>query len=333
MAEHPFAQYVRILGKGPKLSRPLTQNETRDAVGMILRGEVEPVQLGAFLTLIRVRIESPAEVAGFALAIRDTIHLSPHLPAVDLDWPSYAGKSRQLPLFILSALLLAKNGFKIAMHGTENHTAGRLYTRDALAALGITAADGLAGAAAQLSWLNFSYIPMEHLHPRLPKIMELKELLGLRSPLHTVARNLNPLNARASLMSVFHPNYRAIHRDAALLMGQERMACFKGEGGEIERRPEKPCVLEGAIDGIPFEEEWPPLPIEAPATNLGMDPTQMGALWHGDLPDPYAETVIFATAAIALRLIGKAETPAEADALARKMWNERPRDLHLAKPA
>ena len=46
--EHPFAQYVRILGKGKTGSRSLTEDEAREAMGMILSGEVQDVQLGAF---------------------------------------------------------------------------------------------------------------------------------------------------------------------------------------------------------------------------------------------------------------------------------------------
>jgi len=327
-AEHPFAQYVRILGKGPNLSRPLTQDEARDAVGMILRGEVEPVQLGAFLCLLRVKTETPEEVAGFGLAVRDILSLPASFPKPDLDWPSYAGKSRHLPLFILSALLLAKNGITVSMHGTEGHTAGRLYTRETLAALGIPAAASLEEAGRQLTAHHFTYVPLEVLHPRLLQIFELKPLLGLRSPLHTVARNLNPFDAKAALMSVFHPNYRGVHRDASLLMGMQSLACFKGDGGEIERRPEKPCVVEGIQDGQAFDEEWPPLPVTAPtAPEQELRPEKLAALWTGEVQDAYAEAVITSTAAIALRLLGKAASPEDALNLAAKWWQDRPRQI------
>ena len=54
-AEHPFAAYVRILGRGKTLSRSLTIEEAEVAMAMILRGEVRPEQLGAFLMLMRVK--------------------------------------------------------------------------------------------------------------------------------------------------------------------------------------------------------------------------------------------------------------------------------------
>ncbi|MBY0430861.1 MAG: glycosyl transferase family protein, partial [Rhodospirillales bacterium] len=183
--EHPFAQYVRILGKGPNLSRPLTREETRLAAGMVLDGTVEPVQLGAFLCLMRVKTETAAEVAGFVQAARDRVERPAGMVPPDLDWSSYAGKSRQLPWFLLAALLLARNGIRVLMHGTEGHTAGRVYAREGLASLGIAPAQSCAEAARQLDQSNFAYLPLAVASPKLHEIIGLKDLLGLRSPVHT----------------------------------------------------------------------------------------------------------------------------------------------------
>jgi anthranilate phosphoribosyltransferase len=235
-----------------------------------------------------------------------------------------------LPLFLLSALLLADNGLRIAMHGAGGHTAGRLYTADALAAFGIAAAASLADAATQLSARRFTFVPMGVLHPVLPAIMELKPLLGLRSPLHTVARNLNPFDAKASLASVFHPNYRAVHRDAAKLMGMTELACFKGEGGEVERRPEKPCLVEGLRQGAAFEEEWLPTMAAGAVRDLEMDAHRLVRLWRGDVADAYAEATVIATAAVGLRLVGRAGSMADAETLAAELWAGRRRDAYGA---
>ena len=64
-AEHPFAQFVRILGKGKRGARNLTREEAREAMGMLLDEKVEDTQLGAFLMLLRHKEESPEELAGF----------------------------------------------------------------------------------------------------------------------------------------------------------------------------------------------------------------------------------------------------------------------------
>ena len=93
---------------------------------MILAGRVLPEQLGAFLMLLRVKEESPEEIAGFVRAARASMRPPAGAPHVDLDWSSYAGKGRQLPWFILSALLLARNGWRVA-----SCTAPKRIRRDA----------------------------------------------------------------------------------------------------------------------------------------------------------------------------------------------------------
>ena len=103
--EHPFARFVRTVAKGEKLSRPLSADEARTAMRSIFAGHVEPVQLGAFLAVLRYRKETPHELAGFVLAARETIEDSTNM-AVDLDWPSYADRHKQLPYFLLAASFL-----------------------------------------------------------------------------------------------------------------------------------------------------------------------------------------------------------------------------------
>jgi anthranilate phosphoribosyltransferase len=327
MSEHPFAQFVRILGKGPRLSRPLTQEECREAASMILAGEVTPEQIGAFFCLLRVKTETPGELAGFAQALR-AAPPKQAMPPVDIDWPSYAGKARRAPLFILAALLLAEQGLTVAMHGAEGHGADRLFTEDALRSLGIVAASDLRRAALDLAQHRFAYLPMGLFHPKLDGLMALKQVLGVRSPLHSVIRHLNPFDAPTSLISVFHPNYRAVHREAAKLLGQKNLACFKGDGGEVERRVEKPCQVEGLRDGEFFDEEWPVL-VESSPVESDLDPAYLAALWRGDREDPVAEAIIAGTAAIALKTCGRAQTIDQAYHLARKAWVTRPRTLRL----
>lgn len=320
-AEHPFAQYIRILGKGPNLSRSLTEAETHAAVRMVMAGEVEPVQLGAFLCLLRVRTETAEEVAGFVRAIREFVRRPEGAAPADLDWPTYAGKARQLPWYLLAALLLAQDGVRVFMHGAEGHTAGRLYAHTALAALGVPIARSLDEAAGHLAARRFAYLGLQHLSPRLEDLMGLRGLLGVRSPIHTVARQINPFDAPYQVLSVTHPDYRQVHRDGAARLGQPHLVVFKGEGGEAERRPAKPCEVLALDDGVASEAEWPPLlPATVQAKDEDMDLARLGAVWRGDVEDDYAVATIIGTVAIALRLLGRAATPAEAQGLAERLW-------------
>ena len=291
--EHPFAQYVRIIGRGPNLSRPLTEDEMYIAAGMILRGEVENLQLGAFLCILRLRTEVPEEGFGFVRAVRDALELPNDLPDVDLDWPTYSGKKRQLPWFLLSALLMAKNGVRICMQGTEGHTLGRLYSSEALKFLGVPEAGSMLEAAEQIRASNFAYLPLKVIHPRLQEIIELKPIIGVRSPVNTFARMINPFSAPYEIHTVFHPNYRDVHRETANLLGQPHMAVFKGEGGETERRPAKPVTVESLHQGESVDEEWPALlPGTTVKTDEDMDLGRLLKLWRGEDDDAVATAAV-----------------------------------------
>lgn len=324
--EHPFANYVRILGKGKNGSRSLSEDEAFDAMRMILNDEVTPEQLGAFLMLLRVKEETPEEVAGFVRATRAWIEVPADAPRVDLDWSSYAGKRRQLPWFILSTLLLADYGKRVFMHGASGHTNGRIYTKDVLAALGVAPCTSIAEACRRLDAERFAYLDIEHLCPKLHTIIELRPLLGLRSPVHTVARGINPFNAPHVMQGIFHPGYRPMHQEAAQLLGEANVAVIKGEGGEIERNPDIPCLVQYVRDGRLGEIEWPALFERRHVKDESMDVARLAGLWRSEIDDEYGAAAVIGTTAIALHLMGDAADPDGALALARRLWDERARD-------
>ncbi|AEG02480.1 glycosyl transferase family protein [Methylomonas methanica] len=323
--EHPFAEFIKILGKGKKGSRPLTQDEAYRAMKMILAGEVQPIQLGAFLMLMRVKEETCEELAGFVSAAKESFSHAPAV-SVDLDWSSYAGKRRHLPWFLLSTFLLAENGIKVFMHGAGGHTQGRVYTEKVLEALGIPAAHSLAEAEQQLLANNFSYLSLRHICPMLFDMINLRPVMGLRSPVHTLVRLLNPMRASHSIQGIFHPSYRQVHQKAALLLGERNMAVLKGEGGETERNPDVECLVQSVCNGELTDEPWPALFARRHMKADELDPRQLAALWQGHWEDEFAEATVIGTAAVALKLLGRADTQDAAHNLAQDFWLNRNRD-------
>jgi len=326
--EHPFAQYVRILGKGRKGSRGLTQDESRAAFNMILNNEVTPEQLGAFLMLMRVKEETPEEVSGAVLAVRDSLDLPASAPTVDLDWSSYAGKKRQLPWFILSTLVLVENGSTVFMHGASGHTNGRVYTKNVLNSLGLEPCTSLQQACSELQTRHFAYLDIEYLCPRLHQIIELRPFLGLRSPVHTIARMINPFNAPYVMQGIFHPGYQPTHQQAAVMLGQPHLAVIKGDGGEIERNPDMDCLVQSAHNGELSDEVWPAIFKRRHVKDETMDPIRLGQLWRGEIEDEYATGAIIGTLAVALKMMGKADSQPDAESLATTLWNTRAKDKY-----
>jgi anthranilate phosphoribosyltransferase len=321
--EHPFAETIRILGKGKKGSRSLTQDEAYHAMKMIMADQVLPEQLGAFLMLVRVKEETPEELAGFVLAARESCNLAEYSALVDLDWATYAGKRRHLPWFLLSALLLVEQGIKVFMHGSEGPSGNRLYTQNMLGFFGIEAANSVEQAKTQLTQLHFSYLSLEHFCPKLHQIIELRPILGLRSPVHTLVKLLNPFNAKYSIQGIFHPSYRSVHQQAAALLQQPHAAVLKGEGGETERNPDVECLVQSVHDGDLSEETWSALFPLRHVRPESLQPEQLALLWQGKVDDEFAEASVIGTTAVTLKLLGKADSQGNAHELATDFWRQR----------
>jgi len=329
--DHPFAKYLRVVGRGPSLSRDLEEHEAAEAMAMVLAGKVTPEQLGAFLLVLRYKGESGAELAGFVRAARASF-AAPQI-AVDLDWPSYADRHRQQPWFVLSALLLAENGCRVLMHGIAGHSEGYAPTRPALAALGVAPCLSLAEAAARLEAEGFAYLGLERICPALERLFALRPSLGVRTVVNSLSRALNPMAAPCQLQGVFHPPYRATQQEAALRLGQPHAAIFKGGAGEVQRTPLKPCLVATVHAGEGGEEEWPATLAGADYRwrDEALDPGHLAALWRGEREDPVPAAAVAATAAVALKLAGRAATKPEAEAMATEMWRARPREKYGGK--
>ncbi|EKT4523381.1 glycosyl transferase family protein [Pseudomonas putida] len=317
-AEHPFAEFVRILGKGKRGARGLTREEARAAMTLLLEGKVEDTQLGAFLMLLRHKEESAEELAGFTEALR--AHLQAPSIAVDLDWPTYAGKKRHLPWYLLAAKCLAANGTRILMHGGGAHTAGRLYTEQLLGLLDIPLCRDWPSVDKALGTHGLAFAPLQDWAPQLQRMIDLRNTLGLRSPIHSLARVLNPLGARCGLQSIFHPGYQAVHREASRLLGDPAVV-IKGDGGEIEVNPDAISHLYGTTAGVAWDEEWPALSAQRHVKPASLQPEHLLAVWRGEAEDSYGELAVVATLALALRGLGQ---PREAAfETARSYWAHR----------
>jgi len=321
-----FAQFTRIIGRGPTLSRPLDRAEAEAAMGMVLDGKAAPEQLGGFLLVLRQRGETAAELAGFAAAARARMALPPR-DAIrpDIDWPSYADKHRQQPWYVLTALLLAGAGYKVLMHGIAGATEDCAPLRPVLAELGIAESRDLTDAAARLQSHGIAYAGLETFAPGVEALFHLKPLLGVRSVANTFARDLNPLAAPLTLVGIVHTPYRPLHQEALALLGQDKAAVFKGVGGEAQRNPAKAVQVATLAGGKGDLEDWP-------AADQGdafrwreeeRDPARVAALWRGKLSHPAAEAAIQSTAGIALKALGAANTQDEALAMAASLWRGR----------
>ena len=116
-----FRELLKRVGSGTHTSKNLTRAEAAVATRMMLQQEATPAQIGAFTIAHRIKRPTPEELAGILdvfdrlgdkLQICDSHSYSP----VVLGNP-YDGRSRTVPVTVITALLLARADVPVVLHG------------------------------------------------------------------------------------------------------------------------------------------------------------------------------------------------------------------------
>ncbi|MEO7151984.1 MAG: DNA-binding protein YbiB [Burkholderiaceae bacterium] len=273
-----IARYIRDIGRGKDGARSLDRAQAEDLMGQVLDGRVSDLEIGAFAIAMRIKGESVAELCGFLDAVHARcIPIRSRAPTVLL--PSYNG-ARKLPnLTALLALLLAQQGVQVLVHGMPSDPQ-RVTTHEVFRDLGLPCA--LDALDIEHAWARREpvFITTEALCPPLARLLEVRRVIGLRNPGHTVAKLLAPLQHAAVLRVVnhTHPEYAGVLSDF-LMTSRANAVLMRGTEGEPVADPRRLPRMDATIDGQPRPDlslpaqagvltELPVLPrsIDAPTT-------------------------------------------------------------------
>ena len=160
--------------------------------------------------------------------------------------------------------------------------------------------------------------------PALDRLLDMRRLFGLRSPVNTAARLLNPADAPFGVDGVFHPPYIDVHLGVAERMDRRRLLVLKGGGGEAERVPLKPTTASvwdretgrrgTRASGVKGLRPHPP----------ASDTTEaFAAVWSGETTPETPLATIRATIGLALLAMGRTDDPSPGDGDAATIWAQR----------
>lgn len=323
-----IARHIAHVAPGHGRGRPLTQEEGLDAFGILLRGEADPLQIGAFLIAVQHRGASAAELAGFVAAIR--AHLTVSLPAPlrpVLDWPAYlSSKWREPPWFVHSARLVAMAGYRTLMHGYygTGEEGGKLEAAAEDAGIPVClTADDLTRAYDRG---NLAFMPLGALSPQVQALLELYPMFEMRTALHNAVNLVNPLAAPVTVLGAAQGSRRDLYRNVATLLGMRELAVV-GANRDFAQVPSgRQTKLMRLVDGVELDTHLPSRRIEkSPPPTLMTQREYWNAVWSGAVRDRGAEDAILHTAAVALLALSRdAEIPLEAMVeQARSLWQQR----------
>ena len=253
-----FAPLIKEVGRGSKGARDLTEAQAEALFGQILDGVVPDLELGALLLSLRIKGEAASELNGFERAMQArTAHIT--VPSL-LDGensprcvllPTFNGARKQANLLPLVALLLAREGVPVLIHGRHDFDS-RESPFDLLAALGLTLATSVAEASAQLQTTRLACLPLAVLNPGLDTLMALRPRLGVRNSGHSVAKLLDAAPGRSvRVVAVTHPEYLDSMGQAllGLTAGGGRALLMRASEGEAYAHLRRKAQLYGFADG------------------------------------------------------------------------------------
>jgi anthranilate phosphoribosyltransferase len=207
----PFraAPFIKEVGRGVKGARSMSRVDANTLYTAMLDGRVSDLEMGGLLLAMRIKGESVDEIAGFldaAEASFPPLAMPPGEFAPVLI-PSYNGARKMANLTPLLALLLAREGVPVLVHGVSLDP-GRVTSAEIFKAMGLSPSRSAMEAAEVFSWKQPAFMPIEDLAPKLAHQLSLRRILGVRNSAHTLAKILQPFNGPAlRLVSYTHPEY------------------------------------------------------------------------------------------------------------------------------
>ena len=231
----PFIPFIQAVGRGERLKRDLTYEESVEALRQIVEQTCSAAQAGAFLVTQRVKGEAVDEIRGFTELLRtETItQIHPRVEGLlDLAVP-YDGKVKSAQLAPAIAIVLAEAGMPVVLHGdVDVPTKAGIGPGPVLRAMGV--ADDLDPEAVQrmIESVGIGYLSAALFAPQWHALLPLRRQFGLRTVLNGVEKLLNPANAPYQVSGFFHGNY--IDRLRAVQTGARRSYMVQGEEGSVE---------------------------------------------------------------------------------------------------
>ncbi len=179
----------------------LTFEQASGAMEEIMGGEATPAQIGAFLTALRIKGETPDEIAGLAKVMR--AHATPVKisgPAIDVVGTGGDG-SDSFNISTAAAFVVAGAGLKVAKHGNRAATS-KAGAADVLEALGIKIdlpAERVAECIEKVG-IGFMFAPV--FHPAMKYAAPVRREIGIRTVFNILGPLTNPAGVAHMLLGV-----------------------------------------------------------------------------------------------------------------------------------
>lgn len=246
----------RVMDRGS-----LTQTETRDLFDSIMSGQATPAQVAGILVALRMKGETPEEIAGGAESMRKhavQIDAGPG-PVVDTCGTGGDG-AHTFNISTATALVVAGAGVTVAKHGNRA-ISSKCGSADVLAALGVNieAAQEVLERSLRENHIAFLFAPK--MHPAMKHAMFPRKELGVRTMFNLLGPLTNPAGAKCQVLGVFSPSLTQPLAEVLRLLGSNRAWVVHGSDGLDEITSTGPTRVSELNDGRVSSYDFDPRPL------------------------------------------------------------------------
>jgi anthranilate phosphoribosyltransferase len=315
-----IAECIKRIVAGEDLQR----GEMHELFSRVMDGQASDVQKSALLVALRMKGETPDEITGAAMAMRERV--TPLTVDRDglVDTCGTGGDgSGTFNISTLAAIVAAAAGAPVAKHGNRA-VSSSCGSADLLTQLGVAIDLDAAAMSEVLKQIGISFLFAPKLHPAMGAVVSVRRELGVRTIFNVLGPLTNPAFARRQVLGVYSKHLVPVVANVLLNLGAEHALVVHSLDGLDEisiSAPTMVCELRyGAIHSYEINPEdlgVESFPLEA---LRGGDPQTNAALAMEILDgQPGAkQEVVAANAGAALYVGGQARTLREGVAMARK---------------
>lgn len=211
----------------------LSQGDAADVMRQIMSGDATPAQFGAFVTGLRMKGETPEEIAGMASVMRDvSLHVETDLPVIDTCGTGGDNKG-WFNISTAAAFVVAGAGVPVAKHGNRAMS-GSSGSADALEALGVNIGLSPDGVKRCIEDVGIGFMFAQAFHPAMKFAGPLRPQIGIRTVFNLLGPLTNPAGATRQVIGVTDPDTAEKIAKALALLGTDYSLVVHGESGADE---------------------------------------------------------------------------------------------------
>ena len=190
---------IKKLSFGEDLNFDLATSAMED----IMSGDATEAQIGAFVTALSVKGETPNEIAGMAEVMRSkSLQVKSDYPLVDTCGTG-GDASNSFNISTASAFVVAGAGVKVAKHGNRAMS-GSSGSADVLEALGANIDLGPKSVETCLNETGFGFMFAQRFHPSMKFAAAPRKEIGIRTVFNILGPLTNPAQAKFQLIGASH---------------------------------------------------------------------------------------------------------------------------------